>query len=219
MKIHNSPGAYGILAGLLTLFLGLLANAGCVHEVRGRDAGIALESTVLITTTCFAPQGMYGAYGSGVIVGSHTILTAAHVVQDPPGARCMRIARMANGSEYLVVPHKAIPGFDLASLTSVEPFLPTYPIVYGPPPAFGERVCSMTAFPRYLWRCGEVQQHKKPPGDLAHTITTEGGNSGSGVYDMRGALVGIITHRWTCDNGQHCGGMLATLEGHVAELM
>ena len=33
-----------------------------------------------------------------------------------------------------------------------------------------------------------------------------------------GRLVGIITHRWSCFNGQLCGGRFATLAEHLHEL-
>lgn len=222
MKIRNEPGAYGLLAGLVVFLIGLIAAAGCVHEARGRSAAVALESTVLITTVCLAADGSGGTWvGTGVIVNDHTVLTAAHIAEDPPGTACLRSARMVNGRRYALIHGKTLPGRDLASLVTVlETFSPTYPIVYGPPPAFGERVCSMTAYPRALWRCGEAQTAEEPPGDLSHTIVTEGGNSGSGVYDTRGRLVGIITHRWSCSNGQYCGGRMATLRPeYVAELL
>lgn len=219
MKIENEPAAYGLLAGLLVLLLGLLL-AGCTRDVRGRDPKVALESAVLITTTCITADGVTGWYGSGVIVNDHTVFTAAHIADDPPDSVCVRRATMVNGKTYLLAQNNSMPERDIASLTLVKgTFDPTYAIVYGPAPAFGERVCSMTAFPRFLWRCGDVQQTTEPPGDLYHTIVTEGGNSGSGVYDMQGRLVGIITHRWSCSNGQYCGGKLATLEGYVTWLL
>lgn len=221
MKIENSPAAYGLLAGLATFLAGLLLASGCTHIVRGRDAEVALESVVSITLTCVSPTGgVYGGYGSGVIVNDHTVLTAAHVAVDDDDEVCIRTATMANGKSYTLAPGKARVDRDLASLVTVlDTFDPTYTVVYGPPPPFGSRVCSMTAYPKILWRCGETQMPTDAPGDLYHTITTEGGNSGSGVYDERGRLVGIITHRWSCGNGQYCGGKMATVDGYVLELL
>lgn len=222
MKIQTNPAAGGVVAALWYLLaIVIVVQVGCMREVRGRDAGVAFESAVRITVVCSAPSGSgYISYGSGVIVDDHTVLTAAHVAEDDEGFVCARTATMVNGQTYVVTLGKALPDRDLASLVTVlSTFAPTYPVVYGSSPEYGSRVCSMTAFPRVLWRCGEVQTEADPPGDLSHTIVTEGGNSGSGVYDDRGRLVGIITHRWSCSNGQFCGGKMATLEGHVASLL
>lgn len=222
MQIQTKPAAGGFVAALYYLFFIVLAlQMACMRDVRGRSAAVALESAVRITTTCIAPDGSGGMWlGSGVIVNDHTVLTAAHIAEDPPGTACIRTVQMVNGKKYLVVPSKTLPERDLASLETVlETFFPTYPITYGPAPAYGERVCSMTAYPMFLWRCGDAQTEADPPGDRSHTIVTEGGNSGSGVYDSLGRLVGIITHRWSCSNGQYCGGKFATLEGYVTELL
>jgi S1-C subfamily serine protease len=220
MKIENEPAAYGFLAALLVLLIAALA-LGCVREARGRDAGVAMESAVHITIMCVDEAGrLSGGYGSGTIVNDRTVLTAAHIAEDDPGEVCVRRATMVNGKSYLLAPGVSMPDRDLASLVTVDDkFAPTYPVVYGLTPAFGSRVCSMTAHPRFLWRCGDVQRPAEAPGDLTHTIVTEGGNSGSGVYDTRGRLVGIITHRWSCQNGQLCGGKLATLTGYVDRLL
>ena len=220
MKIQTEPAAYGLLAGLLVLLLGLLLGS-CMRDVRGRSAQVALESSVLITTTCVMEDGSVSTWlGSGVVVNNHTVFTAAHIAEDPPGAVCVRRATMVNDKSYLLAPGVTLPERDLASLhTVLEKFDPTHPITHGPAPEYGARVCSTTAYPRFLRMCGDVQMKADPPGDLAHTIITEGGNSGSGVYDARGRLVGIITHRWSCFNGQLCGGKLATLEGYVDRLL
>jgi hypothetical protein len=127
---------------------------------------------------------------------------------------------MVNKKSYMLIQGVLLPDRDLASLhTVLDTFDPTYPIVHGPTPEYGARVCSTTAYPQFLRMCGDVQMPADPPGDLSHTIVTEGGNSGSGVYDAKGRLIGIITHRWSCQNGQLCGGKLATLEGFVDRLL
>ncbi len=220
MKVQNTPAALGFLAGLLVLLFGLIANAGCRFPME-RDASVALEQTVQIAATCISETNGSIAqyYGTGVIVDAQTIITAAHVAEDPSGYVCVRSATMMNEHSYLVMPGKILHDRDLATLVlDVGEFDPTYPVIYGAAPKFGDRLCSMVAFPMWLWRCGEAQQTVSPPGDRIHTIIVEPGNSGSGVYNVRGQLVGIITHRWSCVTGQICGGKMSTLEGFVHEL-
>jgi S1-C subfamily serine protease len=221
MRIENSPGSYGFLAGLMVLLLAAFANAGCMREARGREAAVAFESTVLIDIMCVDEQGGgYTSNGSGVIVNDSTIFTAAHVATDPDGYVCMRRATMVNGKSYPLAPGVVRKDRDLASLKLIlQKFDPTWPVVFGVAPAFGTTVCAMTAYPRWLWKCGEVQTREQPPGDISVTIVVEGGNSGSGVYDTRGRLVGLVTHRWSCSNMQYCGGKMASLEGYVKELL
>ncbi len=224
MKIENSPGAYGFLAGLIVLLLGLFANAGCAHAgaFGGRDVQERYEQAVQITATCTAADGTTsGFYGSGVIVSTHALLTAAHVASEPDGWRCTWEAEMSNGKKYAIHAGTVMHDYDLASMyvADGESFDPTYPVVFGDEPEYGARVCAQTSFPRPLIRCGEAQTKNDPPGNLTHTMLVEPGNSGSGVYDNDGRLVGIITHLFRCSNGQYCGGRMATLEGHVAELL
>ncbi len=223
MRIKNDSRAYGLLAGLIVLLLGLIvADAGCtpMHAERGPQA--ALEQAVKITATCFGDDGsITGFYGSGVIVDSKTVITAAHVARDPDGYTCFRVVEMTNEHKYIVTPGVILVERDIATLKldSSESFDPTYPVIYGPSPGFGERVCAMVAHPMWLWRCGDAQMSVAPPGDRIITITVEPGNSGSGVYDAQGRLVGIITHRWSCGvTGQLCGGKMSTLEGYVGQL-
>lgn len=224
MRIQNSPGSYGILAGLLVLLFAAIVNDGCAMtstSMPGRGAYEALEQAVSIDAVCLAADGsVVGFYGSGVIVNRHTILTAGHVAQDPPGYLCGRVATMSNGHKYSVTAGVVLPDRDLGALVSADAFDPTLSITYGPKPAFGEHICAMVAFPMALWRCGEAQGDDAPPGDVVHTITVEPGNSGSGVYDAQGRLIGIITHRWSCGvTGQLCGGKMASLEGYLHELI
>lgn len=222
MKTQNDPFAYGLLAGLLVFLLGLVVNAGCIHSSKldGRDVQARADEAVEITARCQDTSGQgWVFYGSGVIVDAHTILTAGHVATAEPGMFCGWTAEMSNGKEYSVMPSIVLPGVDLASMVSMLAFDPTYPIVFGPIPKLGERVCSSTAHPMRLIRCGEAQTRVEPPGDLMHTMLVEPGNSGSGVYDTQGRLIGIVTHLMRCTNGQYCGGKLATLDGHVRELM
>jgi S1-C subfamily serine protease len=221
VTVKNTPAAWGWLAGLLTLLAGLLiANSGCAYSsvLDGRAPMQRFEQAVQIQISCVEGTKAYRSFGTGVIVNSRTLFTAAHVGALRPGAVCVWVAVMSHGRRYMVTPYVSIPKVDLASMRSVEPFAPTYPVTFGRP-AFAKHVCAATAFPMWMHRCGDVQTTEPPPGDLAHTIIVEPGNSGSGVYNDDGELIGVITHLTTCVNGQICGGRAATLYGHVPTLL
>lgn len=214
--IENSPKAYGFLAGALVLLLGMLAaNAGCRPMPR-RDAQVAFESAVLITSSCMRRDGtFYEGYGSGVIVDSHTILTVAHVAYDED--ICMYTALMPNQTTYVLMRGEILSDPDLATMKSLTPFAPTYEVAFAPMPGLGETVCVQTAYPRWAFACGE-RQYSPADGAFAMSALIEPGNSGSGVYDGNGRLVGIITHLIRCSNGQICAGRATALEGHLREL-
>ena len=214
--IENSPKAYGFLAGALVLILGiLLGNSGC-HPVPRRDAQVAFESAVLIKESCMTDDGkFYESYGSGVIVDSHTILTAAHVAYNED--ICMYTALMSNDTTYVLMRSIVLIEPDVATMTSLTPFAPTYDVAFAPMPGLGETVGVQTAYPRWAYACGE-RQYSALDGTFLLSLIVEPGNSGSGVYDGNGRLVGIVTHLIRCSNGQICAGRATALEGHLREL-
>jgi hypothetical protein len=105
---------------------------------------------------------------------------------------------------------------DLASMHPAEGSFPSFDAVYGPPPPLGAEVCEAPAKPARKHRCGEVE----PPrgGFESSTMIVEPGNSGSGVYDAYGHLVGIAVHMTFCGNGQICGSEYAPLLGRIDDL-
>ena len=64
----------------------------------------------------------------------------------------------------------------------------------GERPAIGAEVCLVPVVPARGPQCGKVDSFDSIPGDVFHQATTKPGNSGSGVYDADGRLVGIVTH-------------------------
>lgn len=218
MKLENTPGSYGLLAGLLVLLLAAYATS-CAHaQAAGRTPAEGFEAAVRIEAVCVAVDGSGTIFGgSGTVVNETTVLTAGHVATDPAGMTCVRAITTSDGKRRLALRGTIDTALDLATLHTLTPMKAT-PVTFGPMPEYGDRLCAQTAAPMWLRRCGESQYLTTPPGDLVHTIVVEGGNSGSGVYDSRGRLVGVITHRWSCVNGQYCGGRLAVLEGHLHAL-
>ncbi len=202
-----------LLLAVLLQALSLAIVSGCCSapprvagpEARQRD--LAVE----ITRGCATSSGVQVGFGSGVLISESTVLTASHVVLCPgvaalvvlsPGV--MRVAQVAQLD---------LEG-DMAILTLDSPVkgVPTAKI--GPRPKVGDRVCLATARPERARPCGNVTAYDTLPGDVRHTARTVPGNSGSGVYDRAGLLVGIVTH--ACRDGS-CG-MFTALEGRVYEV-
>lgn len=200
----------------------------CASPQRTRTVREESSNAVRIEGVCM--EGSMKFAGSGVIVGPHTILTAEHVMKpsmaitDSQGnlilsvaLRCTFTAHTTDGQAFAVVLDKSWKDRDVARVLSVEK-LPFSPVELANVPEPGERVCVMAAFPTHVRKCGDVQPTtNKPPGDIHVNINVEPGNSGSGVYS-NGRLVGIVTHRISCVNGDYCEGRFAsitTIEGGV----
>ncbi len=157
--------------------------------------------------------------GSGVIVGPGHVLTAKHVVE----------CALVPGFPFTVPPVKVTvdPGDgaveaeveltlgegtkDIARLVLAKPTLGAYmsPITIGPAPAIGETVCEASMVPRPTYRCGIVQQSN---GYINMEMRVEHGNSGSGLYNSKGQLIGIVVQLWLCEANEFCGGRAAPLQ-------
>lgn len=234
-KHQTNPSAYGLLAGLLVLLFGLAVNASCAHYPAPApsapptlEARIAAhyDAAVEIAITCASPEGLVqkGA-ASGVIVSRTRILTAAHVVEPDEGFVCTYIAEDVSGKAYFMYPITVLASdeIDLASMGIIsvaDEFPPAPPVTFGRAPVPGDRVCSATAWPRREYKCGDVMKPRRPPGDIRLYMTVEPGNSGGGLYDMRGHLVGIVVHTYpNRGNGQYVTGGATSLENHLQELL
>lgn len=227
MKIENSPGSYGFLAGLV-LLLAVVANVSCAHSSPLTSRGLAERyiEAVEISAVCIQDDGagggaIVGRGGSGVIVSRTRILTAAHVAASH-GMFCVYSATTIDGKERMIQPAVELPDLDLAAMTILDGEAPFdfSPLAYGGKPMLGDTVCAAVAVPWRGHKCGEVQPDSTAPGDIKFIIVVEPGNSGSGVYNARGELIGIVTHRFFCSQSrQTCGGKAASLEGHVDALL
>ena len=224
MKIENKPSAYGFLAGLLVLLLAAFANASCAHASPLTSRGLTARyaEAVEISAVCVREDGAIGGWsGSGVIVSRTRILTAAHVAGSR-GAFCVFSTKTIDGTERMVQPAVVLPDLDIASMTILDGETPFdfSPLAYGARPSLGDTVCAATAVPWRGHKCGEVQPDSSTPGDIKFFVVVEPGNSGSGLYNAAGELVGIVTHRFFCGgSNQTCGGKAASLAGHVDELL
>jgi S1-C subfamily serine protease len=177
----------------------------------GRPPAAQFNTAAEITSACIAPDKTLSVgRGSGVLLSESTVLTAHHVVECK-GTGTVMIEFPTGTATIGEVKVVDLEG-DVALLAMLEP-MKFAPARIGPKPAVDERICIVAAVPDRSRRCGEVKLWADRPGDVKHDAITEPGNSGSGVYDSRGRLVGIVTHFVRCRNGQYCGGYFTSLDG------
>lgn len=209
-----------LLAVVLTAVLVVSTCGSCARWQRGRTAYQMHYSTVTLRVTC--PGGL-GA-GSGVVVARDRVLTAAHVVRcrPVPGLNLthdpIKVEVSGEGDDW--VPARVVRYDETPDLAVVEADVGKYhtDVVYGPRPNMGDQACASTgAFPGHAIKCGVVQPSSKPAGtigDIGIYTTIEYGNSGSGVYDYHGRLVGIVVKLGRCVNDQFCRGYATSIWSH-----
>lgn len=230
-RIQNDPWSWGVLAGLLVFLVGLVANVSCVPAGSvGKledqpDYTAYYNSAVQITAHCTSPEGEASWFGSGVIVSPTRLLTAGHIAEHASDETCSFVVEDVTGVSYLAYAVKVFDSseVDLASmelLSYVQQFKGP-PIRFGAMPKIGDRVCTATAYPRREERCGQVMMPKaEPPGDIIIDMVVEPGNSGSGLYNSYGELVGIVVHTYpNRGNGQYVTGGATSLFGYWRDLL
>lgn len=124
--------------------------------------------------------------GSGVVIDAQHVLTAAHVV-DCPGHYTIGGDTSQPVEMYLDAFSVDADVARLVTHVAVLPVRPASRIGYV---GEGDIVCAADAFPERTWACGVVRG--VVDGKIIHTATTVHGNSGSGLYDVHGVLVGIV---------------------------
>jgi S1-C subfamily serine protease len=157
-------------------------------EIPYGDAQAA--AAVMVDVDCVGEQGLYGGYGSGVIVSSTEVLTAQHVVDCGDG---MLVGLKVKDAIGRVLPARVevlLPGADLARLT-VGGWLLAQPMKVAKARE-GSLVCMAPAYPERTRACGLVTAVDDDYVWVSMLIRP--GNSGSGIYDERGRLVALATN-------------------------
>ena len=192
--------------------MGVKVNGRLSWPSLHRTASDQVEATVAIRESC--PDGkVYD--GSGVIVGHSRVVTAAHVIncetKEPNTIEAKSIEVDPGDGHYY--PAHAVHVFSLRDVATLQvdrdlsPWLSLYEV--GPIPQPGERVCESAAFPRETYRCGVVEAANRSW--FMVSMFTEFGNSGSGVYDADGRLVGVLVTAVKCQGDVPCAGGVAPI--------
>lgn len=174
---------------------GFPARATPAEVVRGEDA-----RTVLLDG--LTPEGARYMC-SGVLVSDHQVVTANHCA--PDGA--LILGTRPDGSVAFFVPEVVLPGLDLVRLATIPGVFGPAPVrpLLGPSASLDERLCISAAVPRRDHKCGFVQFTEGSDGMFYFDAVVEHGNSGGGVYDDAGRLVGIVDILYNASNGQVMG--------------
>jgi hypothetical protein len=190
------------------LVLTLSACGGCAGmggfpPGRTPASVVAAEAARVVEITGLTALGGYRC--SGVLVSATQVVTAAHCA--PEGA--VILATDAAGEMALMGVEVLLPGQDLVRLEALEGtggFTAPARLEVAPPAQVDDRVCIAPAVPRHDHKCGRVQGEQE--GYVLFDAIVEHGNSGGGVYDDAGRLVGIVSILYTAQNGQIIGGGL-----------
>lgn len=226
---------------LLLGYVVMMNMCGCAHvpmvppahEGARRSAAEQTSAAIRLEVVCMAGDPLAGSlsaamyYGSGVFVGPRDVLTAYHVVHCPVfGAVGLIQVVLPNGRRLGAEVMKTDARHDLARLVLSNAVYP------GPVPGLArphraDRICIApgypTASPRQCGLVTEVADDGSHWGEVHHLAPTFVGNSGSGVYDSDGYLIGIVDSRpqdTVCSipddmarEGFSCGGRVAMLWG------
>lgn len=201
---------------LIPFALALLAAcSSCAHMANLRSSEDQFQALVKIETVCMGNH--FG--GSGVMVSDSEVVTAAHVVTCEMGAGITMppesiIVWVTDADGVTAEVDALVPGADVARL-HMKVAKPEYftGVRIGAPPKIGDKVCEVSGIPRPTYRCGEAQPSE--PGYIKLGFMVENGNSGSGLYNDHGELIGIVTNLLYCQHGQICAGKATALTGYA----
>lgn len=152
--------------------------------------------------------------GSGVILNSREVMTAHHVVDcryhplaEPGTLDYVRAVRESGESVKMYLDRYGRDGADSAVLKAAEGYeFTNAPEVLQGNAFANDIVCAQTSVPFRQRKCGIVDLEMRRR--YYTGIRVDYGNSGSGVFNARGELVGLVTRIIPCAAGGACGGIV-----------
>jgi hypothetical protein len=179
---------------------------------RGLTVAEERAAAMYVYVTCASGDD---ASGSGVLVDHDRILTAAHVVVcddgNPPTS--VRAGPRLDDIRTASVERLSIDA-DVAALRLETPVSDIRPASDWSSAREGSLICASTSLPERTWGCGNISALSGASGnDIDHTEPTDYGNSGAGMYDGGGRLIGIVTQCYTDSEGCSDRGGRATSVG------
>lgn len=193
-KVFNTDVLLDLVWIVVVVILYASLLSGCASVPRGRTVEEQYLAAAELHVSC-GPPGTDRTdklmHGSAVIVSEYRAITAAHVLGCTVNGAMLKLA---DGREVQVKIEAVSEKLDAARLVADQP-LGTLPVEVGRA-VEGDIVCITTRWPKASRRCGEVRRAELDSLiEILHAATTEPGNSGSGLYDRRGRLVGIATRK------------------------
>lgn len=178
----------------------ILLTSCTINNPRYRDAAKQRAAyqelaTVAIAGMCLHSEGdgVTVWHGSGVIIASDYVLTAAHVT-DCTGEMTL-ILQTSDGTLVKSSVVWEDLEHDLAVVKTSETLpIPTH-FAIGIKPKNDSEICTQNGYPNRYRICGRVQAGTRdtPGRDIEYRGINVPGNSGSGCFDSRGQLVGVLT--------------------------
>ena len=192
------------------VFLIVLLAGGCAsYQTRGNLIRHQ-NATVRIIVTCKTEEGTSDWFGSGVVISNRRVLTAGHLAKACEGAE---FTAVDGETAYPLSVLKLDVENDLSIMINTGPTKFNKPSInWGPEPKRMSNIYIVTGAPREDVRMGLLNHWNLKQGpNMKNSLIIEPGNSGSGIYDDLGRLIGICTHTTFCGNGQFCGGRATSL--------
>lgn len=176
------------LSGGVFLFMSLNGCTRPPSVPKAKNKYEQLDRAVTVQVNCLNTAG----WGSGVVITKRLILTAGHVVN-----RCRHpftIGVLANGDE-VALKVRVVSKVQDAAVLEADEDLHFNPVKMGRVKV-GDAVCIAPAQPHRVYTCGHVEDifEGLRKFNILFDMTAVQGNSGSGIYNDSGELVGIVTH-------------------------